>query len=605
MSRRRVSIAFAGLLVSAACGNKFGSNDDDGGADGTSPDAVVVFSDGGADAGTLCSGDLHEVIDGNGHVIQVCPFDQGCAGGMCVPACQAASANKSSVGCDYYVVPPTEAPAAWGVPETCLAAFVANTWGSPVTLTVGLGTSDYTSMLSSYGYIPSGSGQSLTYTALSGGQVPVGAVAILFLSGQGCPEPTATQNDVSASGTEVTDVFHVTADRPAVLYDIFPYGGGNSAFTSATLLLPTSAWDNNYIATSGWSLPGPSGSKVVPWIAFVAQQDGTEVGIVPTADIAAAPGVMGTSEGNVGVYDLNAGQMLRIDQVSDLTGSIVKSNYPIGSWGGHDCTDLDGPACDGMHQQIPPVRALGSSYVAVRFRNRLPTFEETPPWRFVGAVNDTQLTYDPPQPGAPTTLNQRQLVEWHASGPFVVSSQDSNHPFYFGAHMQGTEVLPGNSIGCGSAAGCPGDPEMVNVIPPNQWLSSYIFFTDPTYPETNLVFVRKRAQDGQFHDVTLDCAGVLTGWQDIGGMGAYQYTRADLQTGNFSKVGACDNGRNSAHSDEPFALTVWGWGSSATGGTFGVTDGGPDSGFYTQCVSYAYPAGASVQPINTVVVVPN
>ena len=37
---------------------------------------------------------------------------------------------------------------------------------------------------------------------------------------------------------------------------------------------------------------------------------------------------------------------------------------------------------------------------------------------------------------------------------------------------------------------------------------------------------------------------------------------------------------------------MWGWGSGATGT------------LYTQYVSYAYPAGASVQPINTVVVPP-
>ena len=46
----------------------------------------------------------------------------------------------------------------------------------------------------------------------------------------------------------------------------------------------------------------------------------------------------------------------------------------------------------------------------------------------------------------------------------------------------------------------------------------------------------------------------------------------------------------------PFGVTVWGWGSAATGEV--------GSGFYTQYVSYAYPAGASVQPINTVVIPP-
>ena len=35
-------------------------------------------------------------------------------------------------------------------------------------------------------------------------------------------------------------------------------------------------------------------------------------------------------------------------------------------------------------------------------------------------------------------------------------------------------------------------PEFVNVVPPGQFLPRYTFFTDPTYPETNLVVVRAR-----------------------------------------------------------------------------------------------------------------
>ena len=42
--------------------------------------------------------------------------------------------------------------------------------------------------------------------------------------------------------------------------------------------------------------------------------------------------------------------------------------------------------------------------------------------------------------------------------------------------------------------------------------------------------------------------------------------------------------------------TVWGWGSGETGGI--------GAGFYSQYVSYAYPGGASVKPINSVVVSP-
>jgi len=544
-------------------------------------DGLIGFGDTGTSdggCGLTCSGDMHDVVDCNNNVITQCPQDQGCANGACEPACQAANDTKSSVGCDYYAVPATDF-----VGETCFAVYVANTWGSPVTLTASWGAQNFTN-LSTFTFIPQGSGQSLTYTAAANGQVPVGSVGIMFLSGQDCPEPTAISTDVSAPGTQVTNAFHITASAPVVLYDIFPYGGGSSAVTSATLLLPTSAWDTNYVATSGWSETGYGN----PWIAFVAMENNTQISIVPTAAIAAGTGVTADNANTLATYNLSAGQLLRIQQPTDLTGSVVQSNNPIGSWGGHGCTDLEQPACDGMHQQIPPVKALGHEYVAVRYRNRLSTYNESPPWRFVGAVAGTTLTYDPPQSGAPTALNEGQLVEWDASGPFVVRSQDAQHPFFFGAHMTGCEELPG---GYSSPVGCAGDPEFVDVVPPDQYLSNYIFFTDPTYPETNLVFVRKKGNDNQFHDVTLDCAGTLTGWQAVDSAGEYQYTRADVQTGNFQKVGSCDNGRNSAHSDVPFALTIWGWGTNA-------------STTFSEACSYAYPAGASVQPINTVVITP-
>ena len=142
---------------------------------------------------------------------------------------------------------------------------------------------------------------------------------------------------------------------------------------------------------------------------------------------------------------------------------------------------------------------------------------------------------------------------------------------------------------------CRGDPEFVNVIPPAQYLGKYVFFTDPTYPETDLVLVRQNTSGQGFQDVTLDCAGVLTGWTPIGNAGTYEYTRIDLVRDNFVPQNGCNNGIHEIQSAAPFGLTVWGWGSAATGGTYGCTSCG---GFYTQAVSYAYPGGASVRRIN-------
>jgi hypothetical protein len=61
----------------------------------------------------------------------------------------------------------------------------------------------------------------------------------------------------------------------------------------------------------------------------------------------------------------------------------------------------------------------------------------------------------------------------------------------------------------------------------------------------------------------------------------------DLTTGNFQNVGNCTTGVREMHSDAPFGLTVWGWGTNLTTPT-------------TRNVSYAYPAGMKVEAINAI-----
>ncbi len=580
-------------------------NDDSGptlGGDGSGGDGPVGCA-------VHCSSDLHSVIDCNNNVVTMCPADQGCSGTMCVPACDSATANKSSIGCDYYAVTPDSLAAA-GIPGACFAAFIANTWTTPVTLTVQYGAQ--TLNPATFAYLPSGTGKATTYALLPGGQIPAGGVAIVFLDanpntavamGEGlnfaCPTGinAAMTTDSAAHGTALGTAFHISTSAPVVAYDIFPYGGGQSAVTSATLLLPTSAWDTNYIAIDAFTGGANTLSMGQPFIQFVAQQDTTTITIVPTAAITAGSGVNAAAMNTTATYKLNKGQVLQFTQDAELQGSVVQADHPIGAWGGSTCLNIDSQTCccDAAHQQIPPVKALGNEYVGIRYRNRFMGTEESPPWRIVGAVNGTQLSYQPSAPaGAPISLSRGQSIQFNAAGPFVVKSQDSNHPFYMSAHMTGAEdtSLP-NSSGLDGR----GDPEFVNVIPPAEYLDSYVFFTDPTYPETDLLLVRTKGTTG-FQDVTLDClSGPVTGWLPAGTGGNYEYARVDLVTGNFQAQGNCNNGRHLIKSNNPFALTVWGWGSAATGD-------GVSSGIDTQYVSYAYPGGASVQPINTVVVPP-
>ncbi len=562
------------VLVFAACGPG-PRGDDFGNGDGN-----------GSGCAPACSADLHNVLDCNGNVIQGCPDTQGCSNGTCVDACQSAADNKSSVGCDYYSVDPDIISAGNGA---CFAAYIANTWGAPVSISVERGGTQLP--ISGFARVPTGQGQAVTYSPLMNDMLMPNQVAILFLARFGstltsCPAgitPAVTATDAAVHGTGLGQAFHITTSAPTVAYDIFPYGGGASAATSATLLLPTSAWDVNYVAVDAFQQSQLAGQ---PFIELVAQEDATTVMIRPTAAIVGGGGVAAAAANATASYTLSKGQELQITQNAELMGSPITSDKPIGVWGGASCLNIPIgiQACDSAHQEIPPVKAMGYRYAAVRYRNRFAGQEESVPWRMVGGVDGTTLVYSPAAPaGAPATLNLGQVAQFDAPGPFIVQSQDADHPFYMSAHMTGCEQTNP------ALNDCRGDPEFVNIVPPDQYLAAYTFFTDPTYPETDLVLTREK-KNGVFSDVTVDCVGTVTGWMPVDSNDTIEYTRVDLVTGNFASVGSCNNGLHVAASAQPFGLVIWGWGSAAT------------TSFVTTAVSYAYPAGASVKAINNVVI---
>jgi hypothetical protein len=171
-----------------------------------------------------------------------------------------------------------------------------------------------------------------------------------------------------------------------------------------------------------------------------------------------------------------------------------------------------------------------------------------------------------------------------------VKSQDAAHPFLLLGYMTGAD-----SVATGSNDQGYGDPDVVRMVPPSQYLSRYVFFTDPTYPETNLVVVRRAGPSG-FADVTLDCAGVLGGWTPVGSSGQYEFTRTDLVRHDFQPQGNCDNGRHEMTSSQPFGLWIWAWGGPESQG--GVCQ--PGSPNYSCYVSYGYPAGEGLAVLNDV-----
>jgi hypothetical protein len=662
-------VAFAALIV--ACGARTGLLDT-AEAPGVTPEAdgsiaadqsiptqdAPIVRDASADVSADCTdqsycdpGDLGHIYEcgqpmAQCGLLEQCEARQGAV--QCVNPCVDSLGNDTSNGCDFYAVEMDTAPDATGV---CYAVFVVNQWktGQPARLQVTLGPSVLP--IEQFARIPTGTGTGITYAPFDPvAGLPTNQIAILFLSRDpthagdpngGPPDPAfladcppgvtpAVVGDAALHGTGTGTAFHITANVPIVAYQMLPYGGGHARVTGSTLLVPTNAWDTNYLVADAYEAPDPKIIPIMPGVrppgpttVIVASQDATTVTLKPTVDVQAGPSIVGAPANAPVTYTLNQGQYLQFSQRAELTGSAVQADKPIAVIGGSTLMDvpLTSVRADTAEQMLPPVRALGSEYVAVRYRNRGST-EEIVPWRMVGAVDGTELTFDPPQGVAPATIDAQELIEFDAPGPFVVRSQDASHPFYLAAYMTG---------GCGEAATgddagdpwtCPdtigllkgfGDPEFMNVVPPAQFLPRYTFFTDPTYPETNLVVIRVRdTQTAEMPQVTLDCAGVLGGWQPVGSSGNFEMTRVDLSTGNFQGVGGCNNGVHTitavlvgATGTPPptplIGVTVWGWGNDVTWPTDVVNSADESNPNFTRWVSYGYPAGANFKPLNTAV----
>lgn len=552
-------------------------------------DDVVAQTDPNADAGLGGAAGAGGSA-GAGGVVSDAGIDVPFTDGPIVETCEQATLAKNSYGCEYYAlqVDTIDDPnGGYGLPGACYAVFVANRGLAPVKIEVSRTGSTITG--TDFIRIPKGQGAGIVYDKYDPvAGLPPNEVAILFMSHGNppkkmtCPVTPAITQDTGVHGTGIGNAFHIETSAPVVAYQMFPYGGGAVAATSASLLLPTSAWDVNYVAINAYEQSTVSPDHAKPSLDIVAQHDGTTVKINPKAAIEAGKGVLGAGAGQVVEYKLDRGQYVQFTQGAELTGSAIQADKPIGVFGGATCINVpaDKEACDTAQQQLLPVKQLGHQYVAVRYKARrlgLDPVDESVPWRLVGAVNGTTLSYTPAPPsGAPTTLARGEVAEFWTKDAFVVQSQDADHPFYVGAYMTGGNAFLGE-----------GDPEWVNVVPVGQYLDSYVFFTDPTYPETSLVVVRQKDDQGAFQDVELACMGTIGGWQPLGD---YEYTRVTLVTGKFEGQANCANGRQSMKSKAPFATTVWGWGSV----TFGPSD------IYTAYVSYAYPAGMGTKLINKV-----
>ena len=536
--------ATAALTVAvllASCTDSYRPSASAGGWGGASTRATGAGAGGGGGGGLggldaaqcdlTCSNDLKSVVDCKGQVQTTCTADEGCANGACIDdPCKAAEVSKSSYGCDYWALKTAQRPQADGA---CFAAFVANTWGKPVHL-----RSRYAGQMlpvAAFTAIPRARGRA-SPTSLT--TPPPGSPSGRWPSSSSrattraasvvdCPMPAGMHGigvETGVPGTGVGSAFHITTDIPVVAYQMDPYGGGQAGVTSATLLLPTSAWDTNYIAVNAYPSAGAGRvhRRALPSLDILAYQDNTEVTILPKADIVGrARRASAAPAGDAGHVHAQR-RAVPPDHADRRSSPAAPSSptLPIGVFGASAgmAVPLGQADIDSAQQQIPPVRALGSEYVAVRVPRAAGGRAGRVGALAAGGRGRRHHAHVGAQgaPGAPSAINLGEVVEIRTPGPFVVKSQDADHPFYLGGYMTG-----GGATADGGARvrrrGRPrlGQRDHARAVPRPL---RPVHGSRPTRRRTSCSSARPRKVDGSFADVTLDCAGdsapqKVSGWQ--------------------------------------------------------------------------------------------
>ena len=442
MTMRRLALLCPLLLT--AC-DEFGrSSHSPADADAANPPNQDAGSNVPATIG--CSNDLRSVVNENGAPIVACGDKEGCAGGLCVPACDAAAVSRGSLGCDYLVATPTFSVAS---APPCFAVFVANAWPKPVNLSVQRGSMSYN--LATFARVVVAGKSAAEWPPISVGGLAPGTVAALFLShdpaaknGQSltCPVGPAlsTTGGTAVDGTGRGQAWHITSDLPVTAYDILPYGGARTFLPSAELVFPTTSWGDNFLAVvpmrgDNWA-PGQ-------WAQIVAASDNTTVTVLPSVPLPSSSEVSPAAAHIATKYLLHAGEYIQWQDTNEMSGTVIKADHPIAFVGGvgfqcYASATSSGGGCDSSHQQTAPVSALGWEYAVAPYTTRRMDLQpESIRYRIVGTVAATKLTFSPPVVGAPATLGVGQVVDFETAAAFVVRSQGSDHPFYLAQSMSG------------------------------------------------------------------------------------------------------------------------------------------------------------------------
>jgi len=205
---------------------------------------------------------------------------------------------------------------------------------------------------------------------------------------------------------------HITAER---IVSVVGLNHINYS-TDGYLALPTAMLGNEHRVLgypNVWDgLPQLNGSL----FGVVATADGTIIQVTPTVDTSGHPA-------GVPYYvKLEEGQTYQLmnteDGSGDLSGTLIRSNQPIGVFAGHRCANIASTGtffCDYVVEQIPPIIHWRSASVVAPLATRL----NGDTVRVLAALNGTEVRFNG---AAQATINAGEVFQAVVTSPTVVTT---------------------------------------------------------------------------------------------------------------------------------------------------------------------------------------
>lgn len=342
--------------------------------------------------------------------------------------------------------------------------------------------------------------------------------------------------------------YRVQSDQPVRVVQYSPLDV--TASTDSSLLWPRHTWGTSYVVASYGATPIDMTTIHRGLWSITGGDAETQVTVTaPPGTISkAGPGI---STNGSGKLKLNVGDILQIPtgDGGDLTGTRIDGDKPLQVLGGHRCAFVpaDKGYCDHLEDMMLPVAQLGTTYVPVPPVRMTPQDQRRAQViRVIATDGATNLTYDPPQMGAPDTIaDTGQFVELAPSAELFALTADK--PVLVAQYMVGSLVDNDKS-----------DPALLITLPTDRFHTTHYVHTLMDWLPIDVDITAPAAAT-----VTIDGAPVA-GWVDVGGSGfKVTHVRLAMNVGLVEVAG-----------DQPIAVNVYATRASLPSTSFWHSTGG-------------------------------